>query len=321
MPSTITHEYHYRDMYNLTKKEFKKIYDYDIYQQYSVFAQGHDALFFSNFWEIHKFMKKREMAIYLQDHKFQEFCSEFAELIIKRGLNDNKEIKLLLYGYIAHHILDSYIHPYIIYETEAVLGKHELVESYIDKYFIEERENKDANTYPIHKMIPKLPHIDKSIINTIDDVFYNVYGYENFGKNYIDALKQVRTFLYLFRYDRLKIKDLGYRLIDKLDLISLKFSFLSYGHVYEDLEDIFNVEKNIWYNPCIADKGSLSNDSLFELYEMATKEAADIISNLEIAINDNSNKLQLKGIIPNVSAIHGLECDLNLSFKTLKKEL
>jgi len=321
MPSTITHEYHYRDIYKLTKKEFRERYDYDDYRQYSVFAQGHDALFFSNFWEIHKFMKKREMAIYLQDHKFQEFCSEFANLIIQRKLKDNKEIKLLLYGYIAHHILDSYIHPYIIYETESILGKHELVESYIDKYFIEKREKQNSSTYPIHKMIPKLPYMDKNIINTTNDVFYNVYGYENFGKNYIDALKQVRIFLYLFRYDRLKIKDLVYRSIDKMDLMSLKFSFLSYGHIYENLEEIFNIEKNVWYNPCVVDKEKMSNDSLFELYEMATNQTAEIISNLEEAINDNSNKLQLKEIVPNVSAIHGLECDLNLSFKTLKKEL
>ena len=53
--------------------------------------------------------------------------------------------------------------------------------------------------------------------------------------------------------------------------------------------------------------------------KLAAKKAAEIISYLEEAINDKATSEELKIIVPNVSAIHGLECDLELPYKTLKK--
>ncbi len=318
MPSTITHDYHYKDVYSLTSMSFKKIYSRDFFNQHSVFSQGHDALFFSDFWKLHEFKHKKNIAIYLQDHLFQELCVNFIDLLKKQDLKDSKCLKLLLYGYIAHHILDSYVHPYIIYETETN-GRHSLVESYLDKYMILQREKKDPHNYKVHTMISKLPKLNKQEIELTNQAFFDTYGFEQFGKIYLDALNQVNLFLRLFRYDPTGIKNLGYCLIDYINLTELKFSFLSYNHNYRDFEQYLNEKHNLWFNPSEPSGNITSTASFVELYELATKMTSEIISELEEAINDSATNEEIKGIIPNVSAIHGLECGLNLPFKTLKK--
>lgn len=118
MPSTITHEYCYRDVYEYTNDTFKNNFDIETYRKYSSFAQGHDTLFFLNFWNLLEQGKNHKIVSYLQDHNFKEICLELISLIRKYDLEDSKELKLMLYGFITHHILDSFIHPYIIYETE-----------------------------------------------------------------------------------------------------------------------------------------------------------------------------------------------------------
>lgn len=318
MPSTITHDYHYKDIYKFTSSNFKAIYDQDFYNQHSVFSQGHDALFFSDFWRLHEFKSKANKAGYLQDHLFKELCVSFADLIRDYGLRDSKSLKLLLYGYISHHILDSYAHPYIIYETEAN-KTHALVESYLDKYMISKREGKDATDYKVYKMISRPPKLKDKEIEIINLAFFKTYGFYGFGKTYIDALNQVNLFLRLFRYDPIGVKNLGYCLIDKMNLTELKFSFLSYYHDYIDFEQYLNEEHNIWFNPSEPNASITSTQSFIELYELATKKASEIFSCLEEAINDGATHDEFMDIIPNVSAVHGLECDLDLPYKTLKK--
>lgn len=318
MPSTITHDYHFKDTYEYSFTSFKKTFPQEFYDQHSVYAQGHDALFFSEFWKLHEFNKKSNQAIYLQDHKFQDFCIEFSNLLANQNHKNSKSLKLLLYGYIIHHILDSYTHPYIIYETETS-GLHSLVESYIDKYMIEQRERTNSNTYSVHKLIPKPPILTKNEIELINKAFYQTYNFDNFGTTYINALNQVNLFLGLFRYDPTGIKNIVYSLIDKTNLTSLKFSFLSYNHNYQNFEQYLNEEHRFWYNPSDPNANICSTNSFLELYDLATKKAAEIISYLEEAINDKATSEELKIIVPNVSAIHGLECDLELPYKTLKK--
>ena len=319
MPSTISHDYHYKDVYELCSEYFQQYYSKEVFFLHSIFAQGHDALFFSDFWKLWNFNSKREKAIYLQDHKFQDFGVEMAELLKNWNLDDSKTLKLLLYGYIIHHILDSYTHPYIIYETQAIGGgMHELVESYIDKYMIEQREVMNSGNFKIHKMIAKPPRFNEAEIDLVNEAFFYTYAYEQFGKTYVDALNQVNLFLRLFRYDPTRIKDWGYGLIDKTDLISLKFSFLSYNHDYSGFEPYLNEEHRKWFNPC--DENLSSTSSFFELYWQAAEVAAKIISELEMAINDKASSSQFKSIIPDTSAIHGLKCGQSLSFNTLRKQ-
>ncbi len=304
MPSTITHEYFHRDVYAKTSDKFKAAYPEEVYRQYSVGSQGHDALFFYNFWNLPDFMKRRDIALDIQNRDFRESCIKYIQSIIELKQKDSVEAKMLLYGYVLHHILDSHAHPFIIYETERE-HLHERVESSIDKLFISARTGEKPSKYPVHDLIPKLPEIKPVTKDIITEAFARTYGLENFGDMYIKALKQVRLFLRLFRYDPTGIKKLGYNVIDKTKLVRLTFSWLSYKSELTST-DYLNLDHKVWGNPI--DKTIISTESFFDLYKDAMDEGAKLISNLEEAIKDEAPRSELESIIPDKSAIHGLEC-------------
>lgn len=316
MPSTITHEYCYRDVYEYTNDTFKNNFDIETYRKYSSFAQGHDTLFFLNFWNLLEQGKNHKIVSYLQDHNFKEICLELISLIRKYDLEDSKELKLMLYGFITHHILDSFAHPYIIHETEG-RRLHLAVESYIDGWMIEQRENANPRKYKIHKIIPGLPKLDKSTVQVINEAFNNVYQFKNFGNDYVRALNQVNPFLYCFRYDKTGIKKLGYHLIDNVSLKKSNYFWLSYNNKFEGYEKFLNEEHRLWVNP--ADRNITSTESFFELYKKAMVVSAKILSSIEEKIRDGSSIDEFEEIIPDVSAVHGQKCNQNLELRYLKK--
>lgn len=315
MPSTITHEYHYRDVYDKTSETFKKTYDFEFYMKYSVVAQGHDAMFFSKFWEIHRLKKRKDILLRLGNENFKELCVEIIRLIREKDALNSKEIKLILYGYIIHHILDSVAHPYIIYCFEKE-DLHADGESSIDKLMIGIKEGQKPNTFPVHRLIKKMPDASMQTKEIISEAFKNIYGIDNFGNTYISALRNVPIFLRLFRYDPTGIKKFGYNIIDSTHLFNQRFSWLSYKLEYDSNVDYLNQQKKLWINPI--DSKIQSTSSFLELYDLAVDEAAKIISSLEEAIINNVPLKEINKIIPNVSSLHGLECGKKLIYTNLK---
>lgn len=317
MPSTITHEYYYRDVYDCTNDTFKIVFDKETYRKYSLFAQGHDALLFLNFWNLFQQRRNSDKAAYIQDHDFQKICLELIRLIRAYGLEKSMELKFMLYGFIMHHVLDSIVHPYIIYETEE-FGLHEAVESYIDSWMLEKKEGCNPKKYPVYKMIPNLPEVESSTIQVINEAFFNVYHFQNFGSNYIRALHQVNLFLYLFRYDPMGIKNFGYHIVDQIYPTDLKYFWLSYHNQFEGYSKYLNDEHQIWMNP--VDSSIVSTESFSELYERAILESARILSNMEEAIENDASLDDFRRIIPDVSAIHGKKCNQDLKLKYLSRK-
>lgn len=316
MPSTITHEYYYRDVYDRTNNTFKNTFDMETYRKYSLFAQGHDAFLFLNFWNLFQQRRNFEKVNYMQDHDFKDICLELIQLIRTYGLEDSKELKLMLYGFIMHHILDSTIHPYIIYEAEK-FGLHAAVESYLDRWMIEKNEESNPKKYPVHKIIPTLPEVEPSTIQVINEAFFHVYHYRNFGSNYIKALHQVNPFLYLFRYDPMGIKKIGYHMVDQVYPTDSKYFWLSYHNQFEGYSQYLNDEHRVWMNP--VDSSIVSTESFVELYERAILESVRILNDLEEAIRNDARFEDFEKIIPDVSAIHGQKCNQDLKFKYLRR--
>ena len=126
----------------------------------------------------------------------------------------------------------------------------------------------------------------------------------------------MRLFLRLFRYDITGIKKLGYNIIDHTHITDITFSWLSYKTKYPNYEYYLNEEKRAWINPI--DKDKISTDSFMDLYYLAIYEAAEIISRLEESIKDQATEEEIKSIIPDTSAVHGLECGRSLKFTNLK---
>lgn len=314
MPSTITHEYHYRDTYAKTTKNFKDTYPYKFYSQYSLGAQGHDAYLFLDFWNPFIFKKNRDEQALLFDEHFQDLIVNLSRAIIEKGKTRDKEVKLILYGYIMHHILDAYLHPYIDYESEREF-LHPALESYFDEYMMEKRENKSSNKCKPHKLIPPLPEISDSTKDILSTVFKDTYGIVDFGHHYIRALKQIRTFLMLFRYDPVGLKKTGYKLIDRFHISKDSFYWLSYANRYDSFEIYLNNSHSLWLNP---KDGTPNTTSFEELYESAVRASAETISSLEELIVNRASDIEIKNAVPRISADPKIENGRHIELAYLK---
>ena len=127
---------HFKFMKDLEKKiSFNK--DKDLFL---VAGQGHDLLFFIKLRELKCFGKRNEIVRTIASRNFRNLVIKWQEKIID---TKDKDLEILLYGYIAHHVLDSYIHPWLNNKCNCYFdklnkntwknnGRHETLESMLD---------------------------------------------------------------------------------------------------------------------------------------------------------------------------------------------
>lgn len=235
-------------------------------------GQGHDLLFFVKLRDLKKFEYRSEIAKVIARNKFNTLVKLWQEEVIKKK---NEELEILLYGYIAHHVLDSYIHPWINNDcgfyfdkknrnTWSSNGKHEMLESILDVLVV--------NPYKID--IPKVI-LSKDTINSLNILFKQIYDLDNVGFLMFEGIKNVKGFINLYRKDRLKIKRLGYKIIDLFSKKNwTKYTFLSYNYS--------NKEKNSVREKYLDKFNELYNEALLESCEMI-KEIRKNIANKKIA--------------------------------------
>ncbi len=143
MPGPITHQIFYTQLKErLSGSVLSAMPNYD---SYSVFAQGHDLLIYKDFYKI--FSQKRlaeniRQSERMQEYSFQEFIYAYLKTARNLGVLEREQVRAFLGpGYIAHHILDAYTHPFIIYQAgdhvrdpKRPTWKHGIVENYIDLF-------------------------------------------------------------------------------------------------------------------------------------------------------------------------------------------
>ena len=287
-------------------------------------GQGHDLGFFSKWYnlksrsETHKFALK-----ILQDKNFLDYIYNYINYMKINQLTNNVDVKNYLYGYIAHHYLDSFVHPYIIYKTGEVdktnpetykyAGKHCMYETQIDKTFMSY-----YNNAKIHTLFPK--HIDYSdkLIDTNMFAISTTYNNQEYGSYFVEAMNDVYSFTKIFRYDPIKIKKILYKTIDsilKKNNSTSRYEFIS---INVDPIPFYDLNKNEeWHNPV---NNEIHYESFMDLYNEALKLVIKVIEILEDIIT-NTNKdvfLIYDEKIPDRSSIHGLECNKELKLKYFK---
>lgn len=319
MAGTITHDKFSIDILKKLSKDIKMNKDL-----YRVSSQGHDLGMFFKWYNLKLRGETHNFSLnVLQDSKFLDYIETYIDYIKQNKLENNTDIKNYLYGYITHHYLDVYTHPYIIYktgeylnteETEKYIGQHCLYETQIDKIIFDEFYKEKE----IHKIFPKYIKYDKNLEIVNGYAFKEVYDNELYGKYFVEAMNNVYSFLKIFRNDPTKIKLLGYKTIDyilkKLNSES-RYEFLSFSinNPYK-FYDLYNTET--WYHP-VSNKEN--NSSFMDLYYYASIEIVNIIENLENIITDsNKTAKEVYNILKDISAIHGYNCDKDLSLKYFK---
>ena len=327
MPSSNTHSFFCEDVLKLTSNDVKNKLKNSI-NYFKVFGQGPDPYFFYDFH-----LTRRSKNIYkinraMQHSNVNRHFIKLINYINQKDYYDNAQIMAYLYGQICHFVLDSTMHPYIIYstgmydkknpETFKYNGKHEEMEYYLDCYLIFRREKMEPKKYKVYKEIFNIDKFCDELNICISDVVKEVYNFDNAGDIYYKSIIDMRNFYYIFNYDRLGIKKIIYSILDFIcGNKYVKKKELSFNINPNDKLYYLNIYKNIWNHPCdINEKYDLSFD---ELYEKAINKAIIIINKVDYMLKSGSvYNNELEKLFGNLDYGTGKDCNLNLVYKYFK---
>lgn len=324
MPGPKTHEISYRHLRDRLDKN--TLNEFPNYDEYSIFAQGHDFLIYYDYykiWNQRKLDINVHNSILLQEWSFQEFIYNYLDAARGSGAIENEQVRLFIGpGYIMHHILDSYTHPQIIYyagdherDPNNKTWQHGIIENLIDVYMIEQFEKKNPKKYKVYRDFKiNKNDIDEKIITTLNESLEKTYAMSRGGEVFKKAIPQVESYMKHFKYDRTGIKRI---IFDYFDSKLVGTSSFSYHRDSKEVLKYLNLEKDEWLNPM--DCNIKSNKSFLELYDDALNKGSEIINKLEkLCQKSTFNKDDVYDIIPNVASTHGLECGQRCKIKNKK---
>jgi len=326
MPSFVTHNKSYFDVYKILSEPIKKRY-LGTWELYNMFAQGHDVIFTYIYFHLVKNIPKIKTLLKqmqtVSDYKIQAFTINYINLLEQSNLTAEEEIEaiLFLYGYLIHHFLDAKMHPQIIYQTgdfqndKQAATHHLLVENQIDAYMLK-RDGIDPKSFKIHNIVTSKMALQNGTRRIVKGSFKETHGFDNFDQIYAEYNEMTRIFLKRLYYGPRGIKK---RLFKPLDLIlmgNLKPSQLIFDFEGTEAIPYLNQEKKLWTHPV---DGTPSIQSATELYEEGIIEIAKMIVYLEEAILDKATAVQIAGIVPDISSIHGGKTNGDYTLSYTKK--
>ncbi len=286
MPSIVTH--------HLFAKDVAEKLDLNVNNNYYIFAQSHDYLYYS-------FKKNnRRLAHTAHIKNTQKYI-----LNIIRYIKDNNQFSNIntisyLYGVITHYVLDSTIHPYLFYKNGLKPSNHREIERNIDKLIYEEKTNLPYKKLRISKSIIINPLFTRNLMRCIDYAYEETYNVKNISKAYLKSIRDAKVLFNLTSYDRLGIKLSIYKLIDKI--FKTKTYCLS-NHIIGN-ESYLNNNRKKWIHPCIKTKTYKS--SINDLYKDSIKKCTKIINDINKYFESKITLNDLMKSIPNISYTTGL---------------
>ena len=318
MPGHITHNNSYLEIYKLLPEEMQKQYA-GAWEQYKLFAQGHDFLLLYMFLHLPQYPKVHAKLKIIEED-VQDLAIQYVSAM--QGTGRSAEAVLFLYGYLVPHFMDAKLHPLIIYETgdlnndKDASALHLLVENMMDAYLLR-KDGVDPKKFKIHALITSNRALTAETRAIIDASFEKTYGLENFSELFADYNRTARKFFKALRYDPRGIKRLLFKPLDLLLMGIFKPSILPCTHDGTECLPYLNSEKEPWTNP--ADAAIISTKSFDELYDDGIHEIARMLSLLDEAIANNATEEELRAIIPNLSSIHGCEAGQDYQLSNVKK--
>lgn len=319
MPATITHAYFAKDVFDILPSEIKNLIDCS---RIKMFGQSMDALMFYNLFSIMPGKEIRNFSDTFHDCKTQGYFVNLINFIKDNNLNNDMDVCSYLAGLICHYVLDSTMHPYIIYKTGIFdrkkkntykyNGVHEFMEVFIDNDMVKRRDNTNPYKFRLDKFCFNTREFSEKLKRAIDDSFYKTFELKNMSNIYYKALRQMKNSLYMFRYDPRGTKKIFYKLLDTITpKSSFRFDSVSYFYPLEDIHDYLNSDHKLWRNPTTYNM--TSKESFIDLYLKAIKSAKVLICASFDYINGKD--IDLEKLFDNSSYITGLNCNLNKELK------
>ena len=312
MPATITHAYFAKDVYDILPEDIK---DNLNVKRIKMFGQSTDSLMFYNLFSVLPGKKIRKFDNYFHSHKTQEFFLNLIDYIKEKNLNEDKDVCSFLVGFICHYVLDSTIHPYVIYKTgqfdkdKPTTYKynniHGFMEAFIDNDMVRRRDKSNPYVFPLGKFCFSLEKFSPKLNRTIDYAFYKTFKVQNMSKIYYKSLKQMRNALVIFRKDKYGIKRNIYKFVDTFtSQKTYRFEAISYHYPLEDKHNFLNSNHKEWRNPAVYNM--TSTESFIDLYLDALKQAKVLVCASFDYIN--GKEIDLMTLYTNKSYITGLDC-------------
>ena len=318
MPSTVTHAIFTKDVFDIMPVDIRKYLDIN---RIKLYGQSMDSCMFYNILSFSPGKKIRNFSSYFHKYKSQELFINILHYMKDNNINDIDTYSFL-FGLICHFVLDSTIHPYIMYKT-GILDKnkpstykynslHHFMENYIDNDMIKRRFDTNPYTFNINDYVFKINPFSKNLVNTIDYSFFNTFGIKNMNQIYYKSLKQMNTIIRLFRRDRYGIKRFIYKFIDTFTpKYTFRLEAISYHYPLEDKHNYLNSNNTLWRYP--TDYNITSTESFVDLYLKAIKKAKIMMC----ASYDylNGKDIDLEKIFDNISYSTGIDCDSKKELK------
>jgi len=318
MPSHITHTKSYLDIYKLLPGRMKKQYA-ETWEQYKIFAQGHDFLLLYMFSHLPSYPKVHAKLKVVEEN-IQELAVQYIGAMQQTSMSD--ESRFFLYGYLIHHFLDAKLHPLIVYETgnlrsdKDASALHLLVENMIDAYILR-KDGIDPRRYKIHDLVTSNKAMSAETRSIIDISFEKTYGLEGFSELVANYNTMTRSFLKKLRYDPSGVKKRLFKPLDYALMGIFKPSVLPFCFDGTECLDYLNTQNEPWAFP--ADATIVSTKSFNELFDEGVHEIARMMSLLDEAIADRAADSEIRSIVPNVSSIHGCASGREYDLSNVKK--
>lgn len=307
MPSTITHAFMAKDIYNKLEKNLKKKFE-DKFDLYMTYSEGPDVLFF--YPVIPSLIKSIKVRKFAKRVHRENVNKLFISLINSVKEDKNFDKFIFVSGLLTHYVADRTCHPYVNYQAwnlEKITGKkkdyHFLIEAYIDNYILNLR-GENYKKYKCYKLIKTTKN--EAIKEMLNKSFLEVFNKENMGNIYYTSLFNMKILYFLIRYDPYKIKRLCYLLIHwLLPFLYRQVHYFSYNFKLSNEKDItyLNLNKEEWFN--IKSREIKYNKSFLDLYEETVNQSKEMIEKLYDYIY-NDKKLDLESFIGNRSYANGL---------------
>ena len=319
MPNIVTHNYFAADVFQKCPKTITNSFQ-EQQPLYKLFAQGFDPFLFGL-----AILKKESFSNYCHNNYTDTFFLNFINILKNNNLTDNPYNLAALYGHLAHYVLDSNCHPYIFYKTGVYdkkypktikyNGQHTKMEMQIDAFLYEERNNKPFKNFKIHQDLIPTGKFDKSLLNTLNNVYKQTFNLKNGGKKYQNSChKMYLAYKYLIE-DKTGFKKLIYKTFDKLT--PKKYGCYEYynAHITTIDQNIFNENHKTWLNPWTSKK---SSQSFFELYNQAIIECLKIFEFTHKFLHDEITEKEYQRVLKDKSYTTGISWHKKTKIKALE---
>lgn len=319
MPATITHSYFTIDVYDVLPDDIKKKISLS---RFKMFGQAFDPIMFYNLFSILPGKKIRKKDDYFHQNKTRDFFINMLKIMREKNLTYDLECCSFLAGFICHYVLDSNLHPFIIYKTGEFDKKnpltykynniHTFMETFIDNDMVKRRENINPYKFKLDKFCFDLKEFSINLDYLIDSTFFKTYQIKDMSYIYYKSLKQMKNALVVFRKDRFGLKKNIYKLVDTFTFKNtFRFEAISYHYPLDDKHNFLNSDHKLWRNPTTY--GMTSTESFLDLYMKSIHEAKNIICSSFDYLN--GKYIDLNKVFTNKNYVTGIDCDLKKELK------